>query len=130
MQLDFTLRRGSRAGARRFETDGAPSVRIVFMLAASLAGCVGSIDAEKTTGPADPPGKPGAPSVTGPSACKMDQIGLSPMRRLTRVQYDNSINDLLGVDLRLSAHFSEDELAGSFPGNYFTPISESQYSQY
>src|SRR6185369_17165278 len=66
----------------------------------------------------------------GPSACKMDQIGFSPMRRLTRIQYDNSIKDLLGVDLGLSAHFSEDELAGSFPGNYFTPISESQYGQY
>jgi hypothetical protein len=104
------------------------------MVAASLAGCVGSIDTGGSTkggGKNGPGGEPDPTTgVTGPSACKSDQIGLSPLRRLTRIEYDNSIKDLLGVDLGLSAHFSEDEFAGSFPGNYFTPISESQYSQY
>jgi hypothetical protein len=126
MLLDSTLRRGSQ------------EMRIVFILAGALAGCVGSIDTggSKRSGkggpdqPPGPTGNPGSSGITGPSACSMDQIGISPLRRLTRTQYDNSIKDLLGVDLGLSAHFSEDELAGPFAGNYFTPISESQYNQY
>ena len=40
--------------------------------------------------------------VDGPKSCKADQIGLSPLRRLTRTEYDNSIKDFLGVDLGLS----------------------------
>jgi hypothetical protein len=131
MHLDSTLRRVSRA----------EELGIVFILAASLAGCVGSIDTGKPSpkgGPGDPPiGSPGpgpggggSSGITGPSACKADQIGTSPLRRLTKAQYDNTIKDLLGVDLKLSDDFSEDELAGSFAGNYFTPISESQYTQY
>lgn len=139
MHLDSTLRRVSRAGEGFDRVAGAP-VRIVFIMAASLIGCVGSIDTGKggpgatSSGGSGGNGATGVPggtsSVAGPSVCKMDQIGISPLRRLTRIQYDNSIKDLLGVDLGLSAHFSEDELAGSFPGNYFTPISESQYGQY
>src|SRR5436853_7571158 len=114
MHLDSTLRRGARA--EEFHIDGAAAAGIVFALAASLVGCVGSIDAGKG-GPGEPPpvngtgtgGTGGTSTVSGPSACKMDQIGVSPLRRLTRTQYDNSIKDLLGVDLGLSAHFSEDE---------------------
>jgi hypothetical protein len=140
MHLDSTLRRVARAAEdTETVTVGAVPMGIVFVLAASLAGCVGSIDTGKPSdrggGPTPPSsgsggGTGGSSAVMGPSACKADQIGFSPMRRLTRIQYDNSIKDLLGVDLGLSAHFSEDELAGSFPGNSFTPISESQYSQY
>jgi hypothetical protein len=65
-----------------------------------------------------------------PSTCKTDQLGFSPLRRLTRVEYDNSIRDLLGVDLGLAKDFSDDERAGAFPSNFFSPISESQYGQY
>src|SRR4029453_1663669 len=110
MHLDSTLRRVSRA-----EGTG-----IVFILAASLAGCVGSIDTgerSKSSGgggsnqPPGPIGEAGSTGITGPSACKPDQIGTSPLRRLTKTQYDNSIKDLLGIDLGLSQRFSEDELA-------------------
>jgi hypothetical protein len=138
MHLDSTLRRVSRAGNSDIGAIGPAPKRLAFLLAASLAGCVGSIDTGKSSdngGPDQPPpgssgGKPPPSQVAGPSACKMDQIGFSPLRRLTRTQYDNSIKDLLGVDLGLSQHFSDDELAGPFASNYFTPISESQYSQY
>ena len=135
MHLDSTLRRVSRAEGNEAKILGGSPVGIVFILAASLAGCTGAIETGNPSrqggdrsGPSG--GTGGSSVVTGPSACKADQIGISPLRRLTRIEYDNSIKDLLGVDLGLSAHFSEDELAGSFPGNYFTPISESQYGQY
>jgi hypothetical protein len=141
MHLDSTLRRVSRAAGNEIGTAGRGPVGVAFVLAISLAGCVGEIDTGKPSeggsSSVKPPssgggggGNPGPTEVAGPSACKEDQIGFSPLRRLTRTEYDNSIKDLLGVDLGLSQHFSEDEFAGSFPGNYFTPISESQYGQY
>jgi hypothetical protein len=82
--------------------------------------------------PNSPNPNPNPVNVPPPAAttCKADKIGLSPLRRLTRTEYNNSIRDLLGVDLGLANTFSEDEMAGSFPGNYFTPISEGQYGQY
>jgi hypothetical protein len=144
MRLDSTLWRVSRASETQTSAAGNASARNVFLLlAVALAGCVGAIDADKgngnggggpqgggtPTGPGTTTPPPNI-AVTGPTTCKADQIGTSPLRRLTRTQYDNSIKALLGVDLGLSKHFSEDELAGPFPGNYFTPVSESQYAQY
>jgi hypothetical protein len=140
MHLDSTLRRVSRAEGNEIAAIGHAPMGIAFVLMASLAGCVGAIETGKSTekggtGGSRPPSSseenpPVSPPITGPSACKADQIGFSPLRRLTRIEYDNSIKDLLGVDLGLSKDFSEDEFAGSFPGNYFTPISESQFTQY
>ena len=118
MHLDSTLRRVSRGEGSEIGSTGGP-VALAFMLATSLAACVGNID----TGAQSAGGDPNRPKpigggggtgmeteITGPSACKPDQIGLSPLRRLTRIEYDNSIKDLLGVDLALADHFSEDEL--------------------
>src|SRR4051794_12284890 len=100
MHLDSTLRRVARAAeGTGTVTVGAVPMGIVFVLAASLAGCVGSIDTGKPSdrggGPTPPSsgsggGTGGSSAVMGPSACKADQIGFSPMRRLTRIQYDNS----------------------------------------
>jgi hypothetical protein len=141
MHLDSTLRRVSGAAESPAGNVGFSAVRTVLILATTLAGCVGSINnGDKADPPSgggrgtDPPPSGQDPTPVGmtptPSVCKADQIGISPLRRLTRAQYDNSIKDLLGVDLGLSQHFSEDELAGPFPGNYFSPISESEYQQY
>jgi Protein of unknown function (DUF1592)/Protein of unknown function (DUF1588)/Protein of unknown function (DUF1595)/Protein of unknown function (DUF1585)/Protein of unknown function (DUF1587) len=93
-------------------------------------GCVGSVnDSGKQTPPGGSPPPPGV-SLPPATTCKADQIGISPLRRLTRQEYDNSIRDLLGVDLALSRDFSDDERAGVFPSNFYTPISESQFAQY
>jgi hypothetical protein len=148
MHLDFTtLRRvprveGSKA-APFLGSQGHAALSLV--LAASLAGCVGAVGdgrpSSASGGRPDPsspftpdPSNPNQPSVTAPAPqptmCKAEQIGLSPLRRLTRPEYDNSIRDLVGSDLSLAKDFSEDEMAGNFPSNYFTPITESQYTQY
>ena len=118
---------------------------MALALAGALAGCMGSVG-DGTTGPGGPgpsgpgsepggpggPGTPGGPNVPAPTptTCKTDQIGLSPLRRLTKLEYDNSIKDLLGVDLGLAKDFNADEMAGSFPSNFFTPISEANFTQY
>ena len=117
---------------------------MALALAGALAGCMGSVDGTKGpegTGPSGPGGEPGGPSGPGtpggpnvpaptPTTCKANQIGLSPLRRLTKLEYDNSIKDLLGVDLGLAKDFNADEMAGFFPSNFFTPISEANYTQY
>jgi hypothetical protein len=97
-------------------------------------GAVGDNGATGQTPNTPPPGNPVVPPGQSlpPAAttCKSDQNGVSPLRRLTRLEYDNSLRDLLGVDLSLSRDFSDDERVGAFPSNNFTPISESEYGQY
>ena len=80
--------------------------------------------------PGMPGGGPGNPPPPAATMCRQDQIGISPLRRLTRVEYDNTIRELLGLNLELAKDFSEDERAGAFPSNYFSPISEGQFGQY
>ena len=130
-----------RAG--RWTNRNATAVASCFALFVStgLIGCVGSVgegleDPTSTTTP-DPtqtdPNNPKPPvNVPPPAAttCDQDKIGVSPLRRLTRQEYDNPVKDLLGVDLKLAKRFNEDEKAGVFPGNYFTPISEALFGQY
>jgi hypothetical protein len=122
---------------------------VALTIALSLGACSGDIGDSLTgengnaTDPSSPssPGDPNNPNNTStqppvnvppPQAttCKADQIGLSPLRRLTRTEYDNTVKELLGVDMGLAREFNQDEIAGNFPSNYFTPINESQYGQY
>jgi hypothetical protein len=92
-------------------------------------GCTGNID-DGNHGRPTPPGAGGGMVATdAPRTCGA-RIGPSPLHRLTRLEYDNTVRDLLGEDLGLARDFTEDERAGTFTGNSFTPISEMQFSQY
>ena len=106
------------------------------------AGCTGAIGEGQPSGRSDrgksggggPAGSgSGGPGVTPGSTsdtCSLDGLAISPLRRLTRIEYDNSVRALLGQDVDVSRGFSPDERAGAFPGNYHTPISEMQFTQY
>ena len=71
------------------------------------------------------PGQPGEPpppvSVTGPGAaevekaCKFRDAGPSPIRRLTRWEYDNTVRDLLGDTTRPSGRFPPTSAAPASP---------------
>jgi hypothetical protein len=78
-------------------------------------------------GPTTPPpsGAAGAPTTCGP-----DQIGPSPLRRLTRLEYDNTVRDLLGERLPAARELGDDERAGVFPANFSRPMTELQFGQY
>ena len=59
-------------------------------------------------GPAGPGPGPAGPS--GASGCTTVDPGPSPLRRLTRVEYDNTVRDLLGTQTRIAAElFPDDE---------------------
>src|SRR5688500_11618333 len=90
-------------------------IRTRFLLAAPLvlAACVGTI------GSNDRNGKSG--DVTGNSIgpdgevrCVTPAIGPSPLRRITRAEYDNSVRDLLGDTTQPAKHFAVDTEAGLF----------------
>src|SRR5262245_44897431 len=91
-------------------------------LAAVMAACVGSITGEEP--PAEPgagapaasaPGDEGrpaavpAPGATPAAACPATtSVGPTPLRRLTRVEYRNTIADLLGVKTLSDADLPDD----------------------
>ncbi|HEY0707128.1 MAG TPA: DUF1592 domain-containing protein, partial [Polyangia bacterium] len=47
----------------------------------------------------------------------MDDPVATPLRRLTRTEYNNTVRDLLGVDLAPADNFPVDEIAGGFSNN-------------
>ena len=74
------------------------------------ASATGSAPGSSTPGPG--PAGPGASSNgAGPgSSCSLVDPGPSPLRRLTRVEYDNTVRALLGTSARLGAElFPADE---------------------
>jgi hypothetical protein len=120
---------GSRPGGVAF---GLPVLALVAACTGSIReagpepGATGGIPGDPTGGGKAPPPGP----ATSPATCRNDQIGLSPLRRLTQQEYSNTVRELLAEELPVAAAFSPDELAGAYPGNYFTPISEAQFTQY
>ena len=117
--------------------------------AAALAGCTGAVEGQRPgnePGPAGgsggrPPGQmstppgtnpipgtPGAPPTTPGAAA--EKPGRTPLRRLTRIQYNNTVRDLLGVSGDSAAAFAGDEDAGGFKSNLISPVSEPQVEQY
>jgi hypothetical protein len=53
-----------------------------------------------------------------------------PLRRLTREQYENTVRDLLGIDIRSSDAIAPDEKAGPFAANVATPVSRLLVDEY
>lgn len=67
-----------------------------------------------------------------PGGCDTVDVGHSPMRRLTRVQYRNSVRDLLGVEIDVAV-LPEDERAdavGPFASNVLAPVSDNVVRDY
>jgi len=100
-----------------------------------LLGCTGTISADSPS--EGTPLAPGGASAAGggaisdaPRLCGGAQLAPSPLHRLTRLEYDNTVRDLVGEDLQLGKDFAQDEYAGTFTANFFTPITEMQFAEY
>lgn len=79
--------------------------------------------------PSNPiPGTPGAPPPAPGAAAETP--GRTPLRRLTRIQYNNTVRDLLGLTGDHATSFAGDEDAGGFKSNLISPVSEPQVEQY
>jgi hypothetical protein len=106
-----------------------PPVRVLVLSALLAAACSGAIiDPAGGSVPAatPPPGvsAPLPPLGDGPlapdrsaAACKTIDPGPSPLRRMTRTEYDNTVRDLLGDTRRLAAGFPGEESTLGFHNN-------------
>ena len=70
-------------------------------------------------------------SDDGPEgACADPAVGVSPLRRLTRSQYNNTIRDLLGIEGDPASELAPDEKVGAFFSNSTAPVGELLAEQY
>jgi len=74
-------------------------------------------------------GGAGGDDPSQPNACTELTLGATPLQRIGRAQYVNSVRDLLGVTLPLSP-LPEDEQYGAFDGNIVVPITDLVVEQY
>jgi hypothetical protein len=88
---------------------------------------VGEAPAEAPASPA--PGGVPSTSTTSPGACA-DTLGVAPLRRLTRAEYDATVRDLVGVDARAAVGFVPDEKLGAFDVNVTSPVSQLALDDY
>ncbi|MES1188046.1 MAG: DUF1592 domain-containing protein [Myxococcales bacterium] len=70
------------------------------------------------------------PAGDTPPDCAKTEVGKSPLRRLTREQYDNSIRDLLAIEGHPSLGLAADEKLAAFFSNSISPVSRLSVEQY
>lgn len=117
------------------------------LLSIGLGGCYSgySTDAAMLPGGADPEatgaddpdsgasdggGDGGEPEVPSDSQCAWeDGLPRLPMRRLTRLEYDNTVRDLFGITSQPALAFVDDSPAGGFDANDIA-VSELQTRLY
>src|SRR5262245_54408688 len=67
-------------------------------------------------------------------ACAMSggklNAGVSPLRRLTRDQYNNTVRDLIGATGTPADMLAEDEKIGPFHSNAIAPITDLEVQQH
>lgn len=78
----------------------------------------------------EPPAGPQA--VSNPALCDPAtlQVGPAPLRRLSRIEYDNAVRDLLGDTSKPGAGFIAEEKVLGFSSNTITAVTEVINEQY
>jgi hypothetical protein len=79
-------------------------------------------------GPGNQPGT--MPGSMTPAESFPPVAGHTPMRRLTRTQYNNTIQDLLGITGDTAGEFGIDEVEAGFAANNSAPLKELQIEKY
>jgi hypothetical protein len=107
-----------------------------LFLCGTIAACAGTIvdpDDDGTTG-GSAPGQPNG--VPGPGVAEqcvdpdVPNVGVAPLRRLTRLEYDNTVRDLLGDTTAPAADFAPDEAVGGYDANAIAAVSKLQIEDY
>jgi hypothetical protein len=92
-----------------------PTLGLAWLVAAvlPLGGCFGQADLELE----------GVPNPSGPQeeSCPVTPVepGPSPLRRMTRFEYDNTVKELLGTPLQPAKEFAPEEEALGFNNNAY-----------
>ncbi|MCB9666625.1 MAG: DUF1592 domain-containing protein [Myxococcales bacterium] len=93
---------------------------VALLVVFGSAGCLGLIGNSSV----DPGGK------GGPAPLLATELPPPQFRRLTRVEYNNTVRDLLGDTTNPANEFSEDERVGGFESNSVSGLSQLQFDQY
>ncbi len=113
-----------------------------LLLLCAAIGCLGRIDGDagggETSAGLPLPGGGGrgpsshtpAETSSGPVSCDKPSVGVTPLKRLTRVEYVNSVHDITGLELDLNGVLPEDERIGSFFRNDVAPVSVHELAGY
>jgi hypothetical protein len=127
-----------KSGAVRWGHLACPA-RVVASLGALLVACSGQVsgptgafgDPQGGTGPTKGGGSgPKAnPGVSQALDCTSLHVGYTPLQRISRDQYANSLRDLLGVTFDRSM-LSDDERVGVFDGNIVAPVTDLMVDEY
>jgi hypothetical protein len=96
-----------------------------------LPACTGSVESNGA-GVSGSGSRDGDGTGTGPDdkALKCDltapkTVADTPLRRLTRREYDNTIRHLLGIESAVGASLPADDRTGPFPGNPVAAVSDA-----
>ncbi len=96
-----------------------PPNPLLVILGLLLTGCVGAIGDAGATDDGDGPGPGG---VLTPS--ERSEAQPTRLRRITHTEYENSVRDLLGVDVDTKERWTPDEKLGAFSVNLHTTVDE------
>jgi len=79
-----------------------------------------------------PPPGPGPQAIAACTPQMQTQVGPTPLRRISSVEYRNAVRDLFGqtTDLTAASGFPADEKVGSFIANIQTPLSSTNNEGY
>jgi hypothetical protein len=110
---------------------------VAAMAVVATGACEGAIEGRVGAPTAPPPAAmPSVPPIGGgppaPSACDggRARTGPTPLRRLTRLEYDNTVRDLLGDGSRPASAFVADEKVAGFAANAVAPVDEGMVERY
>ena len=103
-----------------------PSLKLAVPLMFAI-GCSADVDSGPGPGPGTGSGSsnngsagtPGTGTGPGPqnASCQTGALVRTPLRRLTRFEYANSVRDLLDVDVSAAADLPADEVTNGFDNN-------------
>lgn len=95
--------------------------------AGGSGGTGGASAGESTTGTDD--GSSGEPSDPE-GGCVGSDVAVTPLRRMTREQYNNTVEHLLGDSTHPAERFTQDERLGAFASNALATVSTLAVEQY
>lgn len=134
-----TVRTWTRAVGRNQPASGFVTCAVV--LTVGLAGCNGQISGANHSGVGPSTGAAGATSSTTgaggsttsalhPCVPGVINVGDSPMQRLTRDQYANSVRALLGLTTVSTDNITPDEKLGTFASNVSAGVTDLVIDEY
>ena len=88
--------------------------------------------AARRGGVVPPPPGPGPQAIASCTPELQNQVGPTPLRRISSLEYQNAVRDLFGetIDLNAASGFPSDEKVGSFISNVKTPLSATNNEGY